>query len=69
MMKSSSSRKSLSLPETGMRISVILVEQDVNKALKTADRGYVIENGHVVLSGTSAELQNNEHVKRAYLGI
>ena len=50
-------------------ISVILVEQDVNKALKTADRGYVIENGHVVLSGTSAELQNNEHVKRAYLGI
>ena len=50
-------------------VSIILVEQDVNKALKTANRGYVIENGHVVLTGTSRELQNNEHVKRAYLGI
>lgn len=50
-------------------VSVILVEQDVNKALKNADRGYVIENGHVVLSGSAQELQNNEHVKRAYLGI
>ena len=50
-------------------VSVILVEQDVNKALKNADRGYVIENGHVVLSGSAKELQNNEHVKRAYLGI
>ncbi|MBQ7221626.1 MAG: ABC transporter ATP-binding protein [Synergistaceae bacterium] len=50
-------------------VSIILVEQDVNKALNTANRGYVIENGQVVLSGTSAELQGNEHVKRAYLGI
>ena len=50
-------------------VSIILVEQDVNKALNTADRGYVIENGHVVLSGPAGELQNNEHVKRAYLGI
>lgn len=50
-------------------ISVILVEQDVTKALKTADRGYVIENGHVALSGSASELQANEHVKRAYLGI
>ena len=50
-------------------IGVILVEQDVNKALKTADEGYVIENGHVVLSGSSIELSINEHVKKAYLGI
>ena len=50
-------------------VSIILVEQDVNKALNTANRGYVIENGHVVLSGASRELQDNEHVKRAYLGI
>ena len=50
-------------------VSIILVEQDVNKALNTANRGYVIENGHVVLSGSASELQNNEHVKRAYLGI
>ncbi|MBR1672309.1 MAG: ABC transporter ATP-binding protein [Fretibacterium sp.] len=50
-------------------LSVILVEQDVTKALGTADRGYVIENGRVALSGTAEELRTNEHVKRAYLGI
>lgn len=50
-------------------VSIILVEQDVNKALNTADRGYVIENGQVVLSGSAEELKNNEHVKKAYLGI
>jgi branched-chain amino acid transport system ATP-binding protein len=50
-------------------LSVLLVEQDITKALAVSDRGYVIENGHVALSGTSAELQANEHVKKAYLGI
>ena len=50
-------------------LSVILVEQDVNKALGVADRGYVIENGRVALTGTARELETNEHVKRAYLGI
>ncbi|MFR5601743.1 MAG: ATP-binding cassette domain-containing protein [Lachnospiraceae bacterium] len=50
-------------------ISVMLVEQDITKALASADRGYVIENGHIALEGTAAELQANEHVKKAYLGI
>lgn len=50
-------------------ISVLLVEQDITKALATADCGYVIENGHVALQGTAAELSVNEHVKKAYLGI
>ena len=50
-------------------ISVLLVEQDITKALACADRGYVIENGHIALEGTAAELQANEHVKKAYLGI
>ena len=50
-------------------ISVILVEQDVTKALATADRGYVIENGKIPLSGSASDLRNDEHVKRAYLGI
>ena len=50
-------------------ISILLVEQDITKALATADRGYVIENGKVSLSGTAAELAANEHVKKAYLGI
>ena len=50
-------------------ISVLLVEQDLTKALASADRGYVVENGRISLEGTSAELQTNEHVKKAYLGI
>lgn len=50
-------------------ISVLLVEQDITKALATADRGYVIENGRIALSGTADELAANEHVKKAYLGI
>ena len=50
-------------------VSVMLVEQDITKALAVADRGYVIENGRITLSGTSAELSANEHVKKAYLGI
>ena len=44
-------------------ISVLLVEQDITKALAAADRGYVIENGRVALEGTAAELSANEHVK------
>ncbi len=50
-------------------ISVLLVEQDITKALRMADRGYVVENGKITLSGTSRELEENEHVKKAYLGI
>ena len=50
-------------------ISVLLVEQDITKALAAADRGYVVENGHIVLEGTSKDLQADEHVKKAYLGI
>ncbi len=51
------------------KISVLLVEQDITKALATADRGYVVENGRISLEGTAKELQTNEHVKKAYLGI
>lgn len=50
-------------------ISVLLVEQDITKALAAADRGYVIENGHVALEGSADELSKNEYVKKAYLGI
>ncbi len=55
------------LSKTG--VSVMLVEQDITKALAVADRGYVIENGRITLDGTAAELETNEHVKKAYLGI
>jgi branched-chain amino acid transport system ATP-binding protein len=49
-------------------IAVLLVEQDAAMALKLANRGYVIEIGHIVLSGERDDLANNEEVKRAYLG-
>lgn len=50
-------------------LAVMLVEQDITKALAVADRGYVVENGHISLEGTAAELEANEYVKKAYLGI
>ena len=50
-------------------ITVLLVEQNVQSTLTFCDRAYVLENGRIVLSGTGKELLNNEHVKKAYLGI
>jgi len=49
-------------------VTVFLVEQNANKALGVADRGYVLENGHVVLSDTGANLLANSDVRKAYLG-
>lgn len=48
--------------------TILLVEQNANMALSIANRGYVIETGRVILSGTAAELQESEEVKLAYLG-
>ncbi|MBI2317494.1 MAG: ATP-binding cassette domain-containing protein [Betaproteobacteria bacterium] len=50
-------------------VAVLLVEQDVQVALEITERGYVIENGRVVLHGASAELLRDDGVKRAYLGV
>ncbi|MDV2858747.1 MULTISPECIES: ABC transporter ATP-binding protein [Oceanimonas] len=52
--------------EKGM--TIFLVEQNANQALKLADRGYVLENGRVVLADTGAALLANERVRNAYLG-
>jgi branched-chain amino acid transport system ATP-binding protein len=49
--------------------TVLLVEQNTRQALGLSRRGYVLENGRVVLEGSGAELLGNEHVKRAYLGM
>lgn len=49
--------------------TVFLVEQNANLALKTAHRGYVMENGQITLSDTSENLLSNEDVKKAYLGL
>ena len=48
--------------------TVLLIEQNANMALKTADYGYVMETGRISLAGTGAELLANEQVKELYLG-
>ena len=49
--------------------AVLLVEQDVDAALSVAERAYVLETGHVVLSGRAGELLADERVQESYLGI
>ena len=49
-------------------VTVLLIEQNANMALKTADLGYVMETGRITLTGTGADLLSNEAVKAAYLG-
>lgn len=49
-------------------VTILLIEQNANMALKTADYGYVLETGRISLSGTGKELLENEDVKKAYLG-
>lgn len=53
----------------GEGMTIFVVEQDVATAFDLATTGYVLENGRVVLSGPTAELKSNPHVKRAYLGL
>ncbi|WP_076790773.1 ABC transporter ATP-binding protein [Chlorobium sp. KB01] len=50
-------------------VTVLLVEQNVYQSLKISHRGYVIETGSIVLSGTGEELLNNPEVKKAFLGM
>ena len=49
-------------------ITVLLIEQNANMALKVADRGYVMETGRITMEGTGLELLENEEIKEAYLG-
>lgn len=49
-------------------VTIFLVEQNAHQALKLADRGYVMEHGHIVLEDSGANLLANEDVKKAYLG-
>ena len=48
--------------------TVLLIEQNANKALAISDQGYVLETGRIVLSGTGKELASSEEVRKAYLG-
>ena len=49
--------------------SILLIEQNVFHSLKIADRGYVLENGEIALSGSGQELLENPHIRKAYLGL
>lgn len=51
-----------------MGTTILLVEQNARKALGAADRGYVLETGHIVLEGAASALKSDDAVKRAYLG-
>jgi branched-chain amino acid transport system ATP-binding protein len=50
-------------------VTILLSEQNVQQALRAADRGYVLENGRVVMQDSSQNLLQSEHVRKAYLGI
>ncbi len=49
--------------------TILLVEQNARMALQVADRGYVLQSGEIVLSGSATDLRANEMVRKAYLGI
>ena len=50
-------------------LTILLVEQNAQKSLEIADRGYIMELGRITVSGTREELRCNELVRKAYLGI
>jgi branched-chain amino acid transport system ATP-binding protein len=52
-----------------MGTAILLVEQNVSRALSLVQRAYVLESGNVIMHGTSEELANNKQVQAAYLGI
>jgi branched-chain amino acid transport system ATP-binding protein len=50
------------------KVSILLVEQNASIALELADHAYLIETGRIVFAGTSADIRNNEQLRRSYLG-
>ncbi len=50
-------------------VTILIVEQNVHHTLRFADRGYVLENGQVALTGTAASLRESAEIRRAYLGM
>ena len=50
-------------------LTLLIIEQNVQQVLEMADRGYVMENGQIVLTGSGPELLRNEHLQTHYLGV
>ncbi len=57
------------LREIRKRISLLIAEQNVRQCLKAIDRGYVIENGRIIMEQAAQDLAGNDHIRRSYLGI
>jgi branched-chain amino acid transport system ATP-binding protein len=50
-------------------ITILLVEQNIRNALEIADRAYLLENGRITMKGDPGQFLQNDHVKKAYLGL
>ena len=50
-------------------IAILLIEQNVRQSLEIADRAYIMESGHIALSGNSEDLLEEDLIKKAYLGL
>src|SRR5437868_5732986 len=50
------------------KVTILVVEQNARLALELADNAYVIETGRIVMSGSAADIANNEDIRRSYLG-
>jgi branched-chain amino acid transport system ATP-binding protein len=51
------------------RVSILIAEQNVRQCLKAIDRGYVIENGRIVIDKAAADLAGDDHIRKSYLGL
>ncbi len=57
------------LGEIKAKVSLLIAEQNVRQCLKAIDRGYVIENGRIVMEKGAQDLAGNDHIRRSYLGL
>jgi branched-chain amino acid transport system ATP-binding protein len=57
------------LKEIKEKVSLLIAEQNVRQCLKAIDRGYVIENGRIVMEKGAQDLAGNDHIRRSYLGL
>jgi branched-chain amino acid transport system ATP-binding protein len=57
------------LGEIKTKVAILVAEQNVRQCLKAIDRGYVIENGLVVMEDSAGNLKSNDHIRKSYLGI
>jgi len=50
-------------------VSILVTEQNVRQCLKAIDRGYVIENGRIVMEKNAVDLAGDDHIRKSYLGL